>query len=55
MIQLTVGVLSEDGAGRKGAHRKSRIGEEGTGITNPAADRHFLSVQLLLGFISLSL
>lgn len=48
-------VLLEDGAGRKGAVRKSRRGEEATRMTSPAAGQHFFSVQLLLGFTSLSL
>lgn len=57
VIQLMAAppVLSEDGAGRKGAVRKSRRGEEATGMTSPAAGQHFFSVQLLLGFTSLSL
>ena len=56
-IQLMVApaVLSEDGAGRKGAIRKSRRGEEATGMASPAAGQHFFSVQLLWGFTSLSL
>lgn len=47
-------VLSEDGAGRRGAIRKSRRGEEATGMDSPAAGPCFFSVQLSLGFTSLS-
>lgn len=53
-IQLVVvpPVVSEDGAGRRGAVRKSRRGEEATGMASPAADQRFFSVQLPLGFTS---
>lgn len=51
-IQLMIAspVQLGDGTGRKGAVRKSRRGEEATGIASPAAGQHFFSVKLLSGF-----
>lgn len=56
-MQLTVSppALLEDGAGRMGAIRKSKRGEEASGMASAAAGQHLTSVQLLLRFTSLSL